>query len=505
VQVHDQVRVQLDVTAALQHCVATGRWAAFLLTATGAARRIAGRTHATQPAPAIVVAYADGGTDLLACTCAADADVSTAKSPGITSAAVVGAPAFLEFKRPDREVKGATLELSVVEHWSGNNPALHLFLLDPPTAAAEPVVWGVAQAYDRDAGIAAAPGVLGAHSFRDGEPAPITPGPCNINSDAQFSPHLWGEGPRNLELLPDRDLGTWINLPEHARIVPSTDTEPGFAPLAPGLGALRLHMPARDVKRGDIVHSTGDLASTAAVYLPEDMIGRLDRIFVRYYMRIAPFSVGPQHRVLVQHSPGSWQFTTLAGKDGITPAHDTGPGGVSGTSGGPYGWQMRKSWAMTHSPGPDNPGLVLGHHLFDFYMGDRCPPGHVYGKDLTWLERWGRKGLGVIYPGHWYCIETELGLNNIMDAAPGWQPDGALRTWIDGMLAFERTGMVFRMGPVFKGASSQRPIRELGIRNLWLNWFHGGKTLNTVAQTHWYAGLVWATEYIGPMSAANHA
>jgi len=500
--VHDERMVSLDVTAAVNKCHAADRWMALLLTATGASRRFAGRTHPTRPAPVISVVYADGTAGALACLVASDAAASTANSPGATSTPVVGCPAFVEFERPAGPVRSASLQVLVVEHWSGANPALQVWVLDPPTAAAEPVLQGLAQAYPLDAGIASAPGVIGAHTYRDGEPAPILPGPINIHDDGPFSPHLWREGLRDTGRLPDRGLGQWINLPEGAAIVPSTHKAPGFTPLAPGLGALQLHMPGRNIKRGDIVGSSGDTAATAAIYLPDEHFGTLKRAFLRFYALIAPFTVTPESRVLVQHSPGSWQWTTLAGKCLIGPSHDTSWGGVSGSSGGPYGWQMRGSCYMNHSPGPDNRGLVLGHHLFDYSDRRVVPVGHDYGNELAWAERWGRNGLGVIYPGHWYCIETELDLNTILTAAPGWQPDGALRTWIDGKLAFERTGMVFRVGPVFKTAAAtgrQRPVRELGIRNLWLNWFHGGKTLNTVTQTQWFAGLVWGTQYIGPM------
>lgn len=66
-----------------------------------------------------------------------------------------------------------------------------------------------------------------------------------------------------------------------------------------------------------------------------------------------------------------------------------------------------------------------------------------------------------------------------------------------------------------------RPMRMLGVRGLWLvrllrtrarvgrsgarcscspqNHFHGGKTLSTQHRTSFYTGLVWSTEYIGPM------
>jgi hypothetical protein len=259
-------------------------------------------------------------------------------------------------------------------------------------------------------------------------------------------------------------------------------------------------MPSANLKRGDIVHSSGTTGATAALYLPEELMGRLGRIFVRYYMRIAPFSFTAGDRLLVQHSPGAWSFTHGTGKIGISPSHDTELGGVSMTSGAGDGWQMRGGWLMTHSPGPDHAGLVLRTHLDDFYDTSKIPAGHAYARtEAPWLWGWGRNGLGVLYPGHWYCIETELDLNSVSDGSPGWRADGVLRAWIDGRLAMDRTGMVFRTKPVNTRPAKQRPIRELGVRNLWLNWFHGGRTQNTVDQTHYYAGLVWGTEYIGPM------
>jgi hypothetical protein len=496
--VHDVRTVALDVTAAVNHCHATARWLALLLTATGAFRSFAGRTHATSAAPVIRVEYEDGTQGVLPCLCASNGGVSTANSPGATSSAVVSCPAFLEFARPAGPVRSASLEIVVVEHWSGANPALHVWVLDPPTAENEPVVQGLAQGYTLDAGITAHPAIIGAHTYRDGEPAPILPGSLDIHHDKEFSQHFWG-GPRDESLLPFKGAGQWVNLPPTAKIVPSTHDEPGYAPLAPGLGALRLHMPSANLKRGDIVMSHGTTGATAALYLPEDQMGRLKRIFVRYYFRAAPFKFTAADRLLVQNSPGAWSFTHGSGKFGIAPSHDTEPGGVSMTSGGPDGWQMRAGWLMNHTPGPDHGGLVVGSHLDDFY-DRKVPAEHRYGNgEPTWLHRWGRKGLGVLYPGHWYCIETELDLNTILNAPPGWQADGALRTWIDGKLAFDRAGMMFRSGPVNRGMYRQRPMRELGIRNLWLCWFHGGKTQATVAQTHYYAGLAWGTEYIGPM------
>ena len=51
----------------------------------------------------------------------------------------------------------------------------------------------------------------------------------------------------------------------------------------------------------------------------------------------------------------------------------------------------------------------------------------------------------------------------------------------------------------FDPRMSLRPCRELGIRGLWLNWFHGGVTPNSVDRVVFITGVAWAQEYIGPM------
>ena len=84
----------------------------------------------------------------------------------------------------------------------------------------------------------------------------------------------------------------------------------------------------------------------------------------------------------------------------------------------------------------------------------------------------------------------------------GYAPDGELRAWVDGRNVYERKSMVFRTLPLVSQpyvATKIRPCRELGVRGLWLNWFHGGKTVATIDRTSFYTGLVWGKEYIGPM------
>ena len=197
----------------------------------------------------------------------------------------------------------------------------------------------------------------------------------------------------------------------------------------------------------------------------------------------------------------------MNGKTGIAPSHSTSYGGVSGSSGGKHGWQMRLAWADCDAAqgGPDENGLALGLHTYDFLYNNR--PFDYGNTDTMRQTQFGQKdGLGgIIYHGKWYCLEMEVDLNSVMESAPGYLQDGAVRVWVDGSLAFERTEMVMRSLPILSvpyDSTNIRPCRELGHRDLWFNWFHGGKTFNTIDRTLFFTGLAWGREYIGPMKLA---
>ncbi len=501
----------VDATAAVSHCFTTKRWCAFLLTAVNAPRTVAGKLHPQHAAPSIDVIYRNGQRATLQCRVIAS-NTSSSYAP-VTTSAQHALPAFVEFEQPASEVSSASLSFVVTEHWSGSNPTVQGFLLDPPQNA-DPVRQGVSEAAGPlDAGITGQATVLGAHRYVDASPWTdfVLPDPINYNAEAEYDPSIFGNGARDLSKLPHRGLGKWINTSSDWSLVPSSYRGEGFSPLAPGLGAMRINMPAQPgISDGSVVGVSGSTAGNAMIFLPEALFGRLGRIFVRYYFRLGgPYRITKASRKHVYQSAGRAEWTTHAGKFGIGADHSTSWGGVSGTSGGPYGWQMRGSWydCDAEQGGPDEGGWAVGHHLFDYYYQN--PPGHNYGgRDGTpQQERWGQRGGmgGMIYAGHWYCLETELKLNTISNTAPGFLPDGELRTWIDGRLCYQRTGMVFRSGPVASFPyqfNNIRPCRELGVKGLWLNWFHGGKTLATVDRTSFYTGLVWGTEYIGPMKLA---
>lgn len=495
-----------DVTAALQFVQSTGRWNAFLLDARSAPRVLAGPFNTAQAAPKIEVTYSNGSRATLACRLVA-LNSSSSTGPNTTNAEFT-LPAFVEFERPTAAVASATLHFVITQHWSGENPVVEGFLLDPPVTPDVGQAGLAAGAGVLDQGIENHAAVIGAHRYLDGLPLSnfVHTGLSTHSAERNYDPAIYGTGPTDMNKFPHVGLGKWINADSSWSVVDSSYRGDGFEPLAPGLGALRIPLPAEaGVRDGSVVGYSGSGSANSMIFLPEDLFGRLGRIFVRYYFRLGtPYATTAAKRYHVYNEAGKADWTTMAGKFGIAPDHSTYYGGVSGSSGGGDGWQMRHSWydCDAGTAGPDEGGWAAGFHLYDFNY--KNPAGHNYGGQSTATQNWGQRGGlgGMLYAGQWYCVETELKLNTVMTGAPGYLPDGELRAWIDGRMVYERTGMVFRTLPLGNYPyieNRTRPCRELGVRGIWLNWFHGGKTLTSVDRTSFYTGLIWAKEYIGPM------
>ena len=497
-----------DVTKLVSYCQTNKRWCAFLLVAKNAARTIAGKFDTKNAAPLLEVTYSDGQKVFLACRLVSTTSASS-EGPNSTSAQYA-LPVFIEFERPTAAVKSAVMSFVVTAHWSGNNATIDGYLLDPPINA-EPLKSGVAaQAGALDESLSQRPGILGVHRYLDGKPQTdfIYPEKLNFNAERNFDPAIYERGAQDKTKLPHVGLGKWIT-DDNIKVIPSSYTGEGFKPLAPGLGALRAKMFAKPgVVDGSITDSSGTLAANGMIYLPEHLFGKLDHLFVRYYFRLSgAYKATAANRKQVYQAPMTPPvWTTYAGKFGIAPDHSSSLGGVSGSSGGGNGWQMRHSWydCDAGTNGPDEGGWSVGYHLYDFNYQN--PKGYNYGgpDGKAPEERWGQRGGmgGVFYADHWYCVETEIKLNTVMMNAPGFVPDGVLRTWVDGRLVYERVGMVFRSLPRVSSPynpDKMRPCRDLGIKGIWLDWFHGGKTVATFDRTSFYTGLAWGTQYIGPM------
>lgn len=519
----------IDVTAAIQHIVASGRHCALYLRAVGAPRVMAG--DGSPRRPVLTVTYADGATESLRPHVLASIDASVAHPN--TTAAECKLPAMVEFKRPRGDATRAMLSFTVTQHWSGaGQPRLEVFLVDPPVNA-EPVQHGIAAAAPLDASVPTHPSVIGAHRITDETTlADIAEGAvpthlANFNALRAYDPALYGVGPEDKTLLPHRSLGKWIGAGRNWSIVRSDYTAEGFRALAPGVGAVRILYPREVDRDGAIVGYARSTPVSAKIFMPPEHFGKLREIFVRYYLRLGtpdggPYIFDPSTRYQVHAQEGAAaKWTDCAGKIGIMPAHDTTKGGVSGTSGGGRGWQMRMAWSEVDLPaGPDTGGIGAFLHWHDFqdnvpghnYQGGQ---GFVAGDDS--LAQRGGLG-GMFYAHRWYCIETRLRLNSVdrpatlPDGSPHviagvpqfWTPDGELDVWIDGRLAYSKSGLVMRSLPRLALQGMDRNVylpaaAELGIRDLWLNWFHGGLTKSSRDRVLFFSQLAWGTEYIGPM------
>lgn len=498
----------IDVSAVVAHCQREGRWLALLLRARGAPRSMATNFHATLGGPAIQVTYADGTQATLGCRLVA---ASTAGSTlPLSTRASLPLPCFVEFERPVAAVRSAALRWAITEHWSGAAAFVDGFLCDPPReqVSGDGPQDLASQAGALDAGIDSLAGVIGAQRYLDGRPLSdfaVTGRVPSVTSESSFDPALWG-GASDARRFPHTVVGKWVNVPDRLSLVDSSYRGEGFQPLRPGLGALRVVMPDGGIQTGKEGGYTGTTAMDARLFMPFEDMGVLSHIFVRQYLRLgSPYVRKPADRREVLQS-GQPKWSDMGGKFGISASHATTYGGVSGSSGGGTGWQMRWAWSECEAGvgGPDETGLMPGWHLYDFQTSN--PVGYRYGGEGQNANNWGQLGPrgAVLYAGHWYCVETEIKLNTVNATDNSFLPDGLLRTWIDGKLAYERTGMVFRTLPLHRAAydgSFIRPFRELGVKELWWNWYHGGTTQSTVERTLFVSGLVWARARIGPMKA----
>lgn len=503
--------LSMDVTTLLQRPA----WAAWLIRCPNAQRRILG-TGAGRPG--VMLTYDDGTSEFLVATVVAS-NGSGKTIPDLRSEQVV-LPAMVEFKRPEKAFVSAVLTITMTggEWASSNGPArFEIFPLTPPLNG-DRVTQGLAENYPLDEGIAEHPSVIHAHRYlASGKLSDFVSNFVgNTDNEAVFDPGLIaGTGPSDLTKLPHVGQGLWVGITNKWSYAKAG--APLFEPLHPDLGAIRVHMTPhqykgadgklRDVQHGDVVGYGGTLSSHAFLYMPADKIYKQRRLFTRVYMRISYPRGRPtpatRRQGWADKVGGQAKWNELGGKFGLTPGgHHNAYGGYSGTAGGGRGTQFRQGWIECAEDigGPGEGGWYVSWHLYDY--GFAQPPGHVYAAALAHEYAWGQRGgLGsVLYAGHWYCVETECLLNDVTDTT--WAEDGELRTWIDGRLVFERTGMVFRTVPVLKAAykyGTSRPIHPLGHVYAGMNIFHGGVTPDSHERFLDFTGLVVSESHIGPM------
>ncbi|MGF1664985.1 MAG: polysaccharide lyase [Acidimicrobiia bacterium] len=110
------------------------------------------------------------------------------------------------------------------------------------------------------------------------------------------------------------------------------------------------------------------------------------------------------------------------------------------------GWSARMMYRPVGASGAAADASRVGYYVYHLDQPNDC------GEIMEWND------VGVLGPGSWHCIEGQVRLNR-----PG-RSDGLLRGWVDGTEAFSRDGLRFR--------DSDR----VGVDDLWLNVFSGGKS-----------------------------
>lgn len=606
----------VNVTDMYNHIRTTGHWAAFFLHYTVGIRTLASRRN-TNPAyiPRVEVVYEDATTETLDITCMAS--ISTGSTIPNTWTPTMNLPVVMESRKPNpnKVITSATLKFTVTGHF-GSPGAIIARLVNPDTTTTVGPA-GIAPAMGAfDAGITAEPGVILAQRYVDGTlRSDFISNDTSSLYDSDFDPNLYGiVGPPNPTKFPQRAALKWVNAGDLS-LVDSSYSADGFVPLAPGLGAIKVTIPATSpMEEGYVGSAGGSLGTTSKLFLPLEYMSTLQHGRMRYYVRFAferPLTL-TERRLFF--SSGSEKWVDYSGKFGPSFNHNTPNGGVSASAGSGLGWQGRLQWvAQTpNTEGPNLGGICLGVHIKSDF-GANQPTGYNYTNLGQYFnEQAGQKGGygGVIQEQQWHLIEIDFKLNTVTNSGTGFIPDGHWRLYIDNRLAVEHTGMVMRTLPInnrigaptvtlgagnvgngvfvdqagytngiwandaraipetivitFTSATTYSPVgsfygtypdgtvgvpyvsaryhkwqinagstpyqagdtitvlysiyggpgprtgtfltqqRDLGIRDLWFNWFHGGLTETPIAIHGYITGLVVAdgsvVPHIGPMN-----
>ena len=244
-------------------------------------------------------------------------------------------------------------------------------------------------------------------------------------------------------------LQDWTVMGNDPRTIEPVDSAPslGFEPLSG--------------KALQVVITTGGHLGIDLRYLFAKEIGHEpEEVYFRYYIRLA----------------NDWNPTVQSGKmPGIAGTYDrAGWGGRR--SNGTNGWSMRGLFGVV--PGEGNPlnGLTpIGSYA---YYGDMPD---FYGSNWWWTN----DGLGLLKRNRWYCVEQYVKLNSV------GQKDGVMRAWIDGQLAFENRGILYRTSEALK------------IDRIWMNVYHGGGVPAPEDYHLYFDNIVVAKSYIGPIAGRN--
>lgn len=197
----------------------------------------------------------------------------------------------------------------------------------------------------------------------------------------------------------------------------------------------------------------------------------LEEVYFRYTMRLGNDFWGSKDGGKM---PGLtfYQSPSLCGNGGMSCA------------GGTKGWSLRGGFKASYDE--NNPMFPRVEMHTYAYHADQAGE---YGDKWPWGPR------GLLELERWYNIEQYVKVND-----PGVR-NGIMRVWVDGQLAFEKTGIMLR------GPKPWDPdvIDDMLINvTPWLIHFYGGKYPQYVRDhTVWFDNIVVAKNYIGPVKQGD--
>ncbi len=204
-------------------------------------------------------------------------------------------------------------------------------------------------------------------------------------------------------------------------------------------------------------------------------IAKGERLGINHQIRFAELGLTePEEAYFRYHLRlgGDWDPVIDGGKlPGFAGTYGAAGWGMR-PSDGTNGWSARGAFMRAEPDGAqgDSADRFVGTYAYTANTDGRS--GEVWG--------WNRGFTGRLSKSRWYAIEQFVRMNT-----PGSE-DGILRVWIDGVLAFERTDIVWRSRP------------GLRIESVWLNVYHGGTARTDRDLTLYIDNIVIAREPIGP-------
>lgn len=186
----------------------------------------------------------------------------------------------------------------------------------------------------------------------------------------------------------------------------------------------------------------------------------VEEVYLRYYVRFGD----------------TWKANDNGKLPGIAGTYTSesyfgGWGGRRTT--GENGWSARGFFMKSiEGNNPLSGQVPVGNYIY--HVNQK----YSYGDTVVWD---GQRP-GILERNKWYAIEQYVKINT-----PG-KNDGVLKTWIDGIPAYEKNDIQFR------GENAE----HIKIDRVWMNIYHGGKAAIEQTSYAYIDNVVIAKNYIGP-------